>query len=183
MRQSTALADRMPLDDFLAMVNDYFESTAGAVLDHGGEVLRFIGDAVIAIFPFEAERRPMADMARAAVATAREAAARIERRNASLAAAAHEPIRYGISLHVGSVLYGNIGTNDRLEFSVVGPAANEVVRLESLCKTLGATLVASERFAALYPEEMIYLGAHPVAGLEKGLEAHTLPDFRPEASV
>ena len=119
LRNSTALADSMPLDNFLAMINDYFECTAGAVLEHGGEVLRFIGDAVIAIFPYEEETRPLVDMAHAAVATAREAVARVDIYNEKLAGTDRPSIRFGISLHIGSVMYGNIGTDRRLEFSVI----------------------------------------------------------------
>jgi adenylate cyclase len=84
LRDSTALADKMPLDDFLGMVNDYFECAAGAVIDHGGEVLRFIGDAVIAIFPYEKKNRPLVNMARAAAATARETIARAKMLNRKL---------------------------------------------------------------------------------------------------
>ena len=179
LRDSTALADKMPLEEFLAMVNDYFECAAGAVLDHGGEVLRFIGDAVIAIFPYEKDTRPIVDMARAAVATAREAIARVDRRNDSIDGSDRPLIRFGISLHVGSVMYGNIGTERRLEFSVIGPAANEVVRLEDFCKKLKTQVVASSSFNDVYPEEMVPLGTHPAAGVEGGLTAFTLSEFGP----
>ena len=177
LRDSTALADRMPLDEFLGMVNDYFECAAGAVLDHGGEVLRFIGDAVIAIFPYDEDSRPLANMARAAVATAREAVSRVGRHNDSLKSGDRPDIRFGISLHIGSVMYGNIGTERRLEFSVIGPAANEVVRLENLCKKLNAQIVLSSGFNDIYPEELVPLGNHPAAGVEGGLTAYTLPEF------
>ena len=181
LRSSTALAEKMPLDEFLGMVNDYFECAAGAVLDHGGEVLRFIGDAVIAIFPYEDQTRPLVDMARAAMATAREAVSRVERRNEMLSDGNQPAIRFGISLHIGSVMYGNIGTDRRLEFSVIGPAANEVVRLEDLCKKLGIQVVASARFSEVYPEEMVSLGTHAAAGIEDGLAAFTLPEFAPQS--
>ena len=180
LRDSTALADKMPLDDFLGMINDYFECTAGAVIDHGGEVLRFIGDAVIAIFPYEAESRPLVDMTRAAVATAREAVARVDRSNEKTAGSGRPPIRFGVSMHIGSVMYGNIGTARRLEFSVIGPAANEVVRLEDFCKLLGTQVVASSDFKDMYPEEMVPLGTHPAAGVEGGLTAFTFPEFTPD---
>ena len=179
LRDSTALADKMPLDDFLAMVNDYFECAAGSVLDHGGEVLRFIGDAVIAIFPYEKDTRPIVDMARAAVATARETIARVDRRNVTIAESNRPPIRFGISLHVGSVMYGNIGTERRLEFSVIGPAANEVVRLEDFCKKLKTQVVASSSFNDVFPEELVLLGTHSAAGVEGGLATFTLPEFGP----
>jgi len=180
LRDSTPLADSMPLDDFLGMVNDYFECTAGAVIDHGGEVLRFIGDAVIAIFPYEAEKRPLIEMTRAAVATAREAIARVDRINTKLSDTDRPPIRFGVSMHIGSVMYGNIGTDRRLEFSVIGPAANEVVRLESLCKKLETPVLVSSSFNDIYPEELISLGTHAAAGVKTGLAAYTFSEFQPD---
>ena len=119
-------------------------------------------------------------MARAAVATAREAIARIDRRNAELADADAPPIRFGISMHVGSVMYGNIGTDKRLEFSVIGPAANEVVRLEGLYKKLKTQVIASAHFNEICNEPMVSLATHPVAGVAGGLEAFTLPEFVPD---
>ena len=103
-RVSTALADKMPVEEFLGMMNDYFECTAGTVLDHGGEVLKFISDAVIAIFPYEADSRPLANMVRAAVATAREAISRVDRHNQNLKGTDRPAIRFGISMHIGSLM-------------------------------------------------------------------------------
>ena len=183
LRDSTALADKIPLEEFLGMMNDYFECTAGAVLDHGGEVLKFIGDAVIAIFPYEEEIRPLANMARAAVATAREAISRVDRHNENLKGTDRPAIRFGISLHIGSVMYGNIGTDRRLDFSVIGPATNEVVRLEDLCKKLHTPVAVSSSFNEIYPEELVPLGKHPAAGVEGGLTAFTLPEFGPQAET
>jgi len=183
LRDSTALADKMPLDKYLDMMNDYFECTAGAVLDHGGEVLKFIGDAVIAIFPYEEGTRPLADMAQTAVATAREAISRVDRLNESLKGTDRPAIRFGISLHIGSVMYGNIGTERRLDFSVIGPAANEVSRLEDLCKKLHIPVVVSSNFSETYSAELVPLGNHPSAGVEGGLTAFTLPEFDPQADI
>ena len=183
LRDSTLLADKMPLEEFLGMMNDYFECTAGAVLDHGGEVLKFIGDAVIAIFPYEAETRPLDNMVRAAVATAREAISRVDRHNKNLQGTDRPAIRLGISLHIGSVMYGNIGTARRLDFSVSGPAANEVVRLENLCKKLHMPVVISSSFEATYGEDLVPLGTHPASGVEGGLTAFTLPEFGPQAET
>lgn len=181
LRDSTALADKMPVEEFLGMMNDYFECTAGAVLDHGGEVLKFIGDAVIAIFPYEDDSRPLANMVRAAVATAREALSRVERHNANLQGTDRPTIRFGISMHIGSLMYGNIGTDRRLDFSVIGPAANEVVRLGGLCKVLKSPVIVSSSFKESYPGELIALGNHPAAGVDGGLDAFTLPEFTPPA--
>ena len=125
LRSSTRLADQMEPEEFLALLNRYFEMTAGIVMDHGGEVLRFIGDAVLAIFAIEgpggAERA-----ARMALAAAKSSLRLLEEDEAR-----EEGIQYGIGLHVGEVMYGNIGVPERLEFSVIGPAANEAARLEA----------------------------------------------------
>ncbi|MEQ8604088.1 MAG: adenylate/guanylate cyclase domain-containing protein [Marivibrio sp.] len=149
MRGSTALADAMAPSDFLALLNRYFDCTAGAVLDHGGEVLRFVGDAVLAIFPTDGpgggERA-----GRLAMAAAEEAFARARRLNEAREPDAPE-IAFGLALHVGDVLYGNIGVPERVEFSVIGAAANEVARLEQLTKEEGRPVIASDAFHALAP--------------------------------
>ena len=181
LRGSTKLAEELSLDKYLALINSYFDCTAGAVADHGGEVLKFIGDAVMAIFPVEAEQRPALDMCRAAVNAAREAFSRAERANAE--AGSDGPVfRFGISLHVGQVMYGNVGTDRRLDFTVMGPAVNQATRLEGLCKSLGTSLVASEQFEAHYAGHMTPLGAHLLAGMEHEMEVYTLPDLVPEGT-
>ncbi|MCR9221853.1 MAG: adenylate/guanylate cyclase domain-containing protein [Alphaproteobacteria bacterium] len=149
LRGSTRLADEIAPDAFLAHLNRYFACTAGAVLDHGGEVLRFVGDAVLAIFPTEgpggAERA-----VRLAAAAARDARTRAEQANAEAPADAPK-IAFGLGLHLGEVLFGNIGVPERVEFSVIGAAANEVARLESLTKELGRDVLASDAFRAQAP--------------------------------
>ena len=168
LRDSTRLADETPLDDYLVTLNDYFDCTAGAVLDHGGEVLKFIGDAVMAIFPVEEDTRPTSDMCRAALMTSKDAIARAQRLNEVRAGNGLPDIKFGIALHVGQVMYGNVGTDRRLDFTVVGPAANEVVRLDSLSKKLGTPIVASATFNAESPEELTALGTHEVQGVSGG---------------
>ncbi len=179
LRDSTAMAEQLPIEDYLEAINAYFDCTAGAVLDHGGEVLKFIGDAVMAIFPFEDTTRPPVDMCRAAATTAREAMSKAATVNAARTDKALVPIHFGVSLHVGQVMYGNVGTAQRLDFTVTGPAANEATRLEGLCKSLGTPVVASSRFGEICPEELIPLGVHQVAGVDGGLAAFTLADFAP----
>jgi adenylate cyclase len=149
MRRSTPIADELGAKPFLTHLNRYFACTAGAVLDHGGEVLRFIGDAVLAIFPTAG---PGGDerAARLAVSAERDARARAAAANASRGEGTPE-IAFGLALHVGTVLYGNIGVPERVEFSVIGAAANEVARLEGLTKDLGYGTLASDAFRALAP--------------------------------
>lgn len=168
LRNSTPTADALGRQAFLAHLNRFFACTAGAVLDHGGEVLRFIGDAVLAIFPTEGpggEERA----ARLAVAAARDARARAAEANARAEAGAPE-IAFGLGLHVGTVLYGNIGVPERVEFSVIGAAANEVARLEGLTKTLDTPTLASDAFHALVPLSATgwrNLGPHHFRGVRR----------------
>lgn len=178
MRGSTALADRMAPDEFLKRLNRYFACTAGAVLDHGGEVLRFIGDAVLAIFPISgpggAERA-----GRMAVSAAREAIQRCERENGAIAEAEgplidQEPIQFGLGLHVGELLYGNIGVPERVEFSVIGAAANESARLEGLTKTLERRVIASDAFVSLVNDEWEPLGSHRLRGVAEPQPVYAL---------
>ena len=157
LRNSTGLAEQLPLDRYLALINDYFDCTAGAVADHGGEVLKFIGDAVMAIFPVDPQARPAVDMCRAAVSAARDALERAAAVRGSGEAVMAE-FSFGISLHMGQVMYGNVGTERRLDFTVIGPAVNEVTRLEGLCKAKGVPIVLSDQFRASFAGDLAPLG-------------------------
>ena len=164
MRDSTRLADRLDPHVFIERLNRYFECTAGAVIA-GGEVLRFIGDAVLAIFPIRPDGDDAHAAAERALTAARDAESRLARTNEGLAAEGEEPVEFGLGLHVGDVMYGNIGVPERLEFSVIGPAANEVARIEDLTKTLGRRVLVSEAFAAVAGAHCEPLGAHPLRGV------------------
>lgn len=177
LRDSTAMADEIALDDYLETLDEYFDCTAGAVIDHGGEVLKFIGDAVMAIFPIDEESRPRIDMCRASLMAAREAISRADRRNAERAHKGLPTIRFGISLHVGVVMYGNVGTRQRLDFTVIGPAVNEAARLEGLCKPLNKPVTISAQFKDVFPGDLVSLGVHEVAGKKENLEVFTLLEF------
>ncbi|HEU5175975.1 MAG TPA: adenylate/guanylate cyclase domain-containing protein [Burkholderiales bacterium] len=168
LRDSTTLADSMGRRDFLALLNDYFECVLGPVLDHQGEVLRFIGDAALAIFPVG--ERP-AEACAKALAAAREALVRMAKLNQGREA----PLRFGIGLHLGELTYGNIGTPTRIEFTVIGAAANEAARIEALCKVLKVDLLVSERVARVLPQPWRSLGLHTLRGVGDKMELFTLP--------
>jgi adenylate cyclase len=174
MRDSTPLADAMPMEGYFEMVNTYLDCTAGAVLDAGGEVLRIIGDAVFAIFPL-GEKASGEVQAQAAADAALQAVANVNAANRDPERGDRPPIRFGIGLHAGQVMYGNVGTARRLEFSVTGPAANEVARLEGLCKKLREPVLASSAFHRWHPRGLIAQGHHIAAGVEGGLEVFSLP--------
>jgi adenylate cyclase len=164
LRESTPLAASMSRRAFLQLLNEFFECILGPVTEHRGEVLRFIGDAALAIFPIGA--RP-AEACRRAAAAAREAIARMEKFNRDRS----RPLGFGIALHRGKVTYGNIGTPTRIEFTVIGAAANEAARIESLCKTLGTPLL-SERVARHVPGARS-LGRHGLRGVPEPVELFT----------
>ena len=182
LRGSTPLADELPRRVFLELLNDYFECMAGAVLTHRGEVLKFIGDAMLAIFPIGAvsehpERCP--EHARAcadAIAAAREAMRGMADLNRQRAERREPPLGFGIALHLGDVMYGNVGAPARLDFTVVGPAVNEAARLEAMCKTLARPLVISAEFARVLPQPLVSLGVHALRGVRRPHELFTLAE-------
>ena len=166
LRDSARLAQFMGRREYLALLNEYFECVLGPVLERKGMVLRFIGDAALAIFPVDG--RP-AEACEAAVACAHEALARLENLNKKR----DYPLAVGIGLHLGEVTYGNVGTPSRIEFTVVGAAANEAARIESLCKTLGVSLLVSEPVARNLPRAWRSLGRHALRGAGTEIEVFT----------
>jgi len=146
LRDFTMLNETLPAADLLALLNDYFGAVTSVATAHGGEVLQFIGDAALVIFPIGEDGRRGA--CRAALAAARDALSAIDAVNQTRAEAAKPIIRFGIGLHVGTVSWGNVGGVDRLGINVVGPAVNRTARIESLTKQVGLPLLLSEDFAA-----------------------------------
>ena len=177
LRGFTRLSDSLPRDVVVALLNDYFGAMGSAVANADGEILKFMGDGLLAMFPVGDSSRRAETVARAAAAAiaAGEAIAVLNLRRAAVG----EPVaRFGLALHVGEVMFGNIGASARLDFTVVGPAVNHAARLEKLCSTLGRPVVLSAAFAALLPEAAtVPLGRHamkdidapqPVFGLRSG---------------
>ncbi len=177
LRGFTALADRLPREELIALLNGYFEVMGGAVEDSDGEILKFIGDALLAVFPLP-DGAAGADADRLACGRALDAAeAALEgmrRLNAERAAWGQPTLRCGIALHLGDVMYGNIGSPNRLDFTVIGPAVNLVSRIESLCKRLDRPLLASAAVAAGCDDRLRSLGWHPVRGLAEPVEVYGL---------
>ena len=166
LRDFTALSDSLPRADLLELLNSYFDCVVGAVHAHSGEVLKFIGDAVLAIFRVTDNDRAAA--CQAALRAAHEAFARAAAAN--VARAGHQPIDFGMSIHIGDVVYGNIGAIDRLDFTVIGPAVNLASRLQGQCKTLARPLLVSEAFAANCDEPCISLGEHHLKGVAQAVK-------------
>lgn len=166
LRQSSQLVTQLPLDDYIALLNRYFDVTVGAVMDAGGEVLKFIGDAVMGIF--RSDRLGIdVDMRERALA----ASMRTLHDIAALDARGR-PLKVGIALHVGDVMYGNVGTDERLDFTVIGRAVNESARLQGLTKQLGHPVLASASFVEPIRDRFDFVGAYPVAGFDELLETY-----------
>ena len=176
MRDSTRLADSLSGQSFIQALNCYFESTAGAVLKHGGEVLRFIGDAVLAIFPIDA-KHSASQACRAALDAVRTAQQNLAVANRERHTEALEPLDFGLGLHVGEVLFGNIGVPERVEFSVIGPAANEAARLESLTKQVGERVLVSDDFARHLALDWVPAGEHALKGVNRSVAVFIPPDI------
>jgi adenylate cyclase len=164
LRQSTTLADRLSAEDFLGLLGRYFEMTASAVLDAGGEVVSLIGDAVLGLFRVEGpphDGGPQ-EACRRALGAAHEA----RRRLAKSVPIGNLNLDFGIALHLGQVIHGNVGVPERLSFTVVGSAVNEVVRVQELTKQLSCPLLATAPFAAAAAGPWRPVGEHVLRGLE-----------------
>ena len=175
LRDSTPLSASLGERAFLELLNDYYETTAGAVLEHGGEVLRFIGDASLAVFPVADAQTTRRAACSRAIQAARAARERGRAANERRTGAGLLPFSFGVGLHVGRVLYGNIGTPSRLEFSVIGAAANETARIEALCKTTQRDVVLSNEVAAECEEDCQSLGSFELRGVTRPVEVFALP--------
>jgi adenylate cyclase len=162
LRGFTSLSETLSRDLLIDLLNAYFGPMCNAVTGHGGEVLKFIGDAMLAIFPIGADAAKTC--AAALVAAGRVGAALVgenERRHA----AGLPRIDYGLALHLGDVMYGNIGSDTRLDFTVIGPAVNLTARIESLCRQLGRQLLLSSDFVRTGGIDAQSLGSFSLKGV------------------
>ena len=175
LRDFTSISELWPRDDVIELLNGYFDAVCGPVEAHGGEILKFIGDGLLAIFPLD---RPTA--ARDLLMAVSEAQAAMVRLNEGHVARGRAPLGYGMGIHVGDVMYGNIGTRRRLDFTVIGPAVNVASRLEALTKELARPVLLSRAFADLArcPAGLESLGSYPLRGLGEPLEVLALNDVR-----
>ena len=170
LRHSTKLAGRLSTEEFLNLLGRYFEMTAAAVLDHGGEVVSLIGDAVLGLFRVEGSAEEACGRALAAAHEAR-------RRLGALASPGIDPaLNFGIALHLGEVIYGNVGIPERLQFTVVGAAVNEVARVQDLTKQLGHPLLATAPFAEAVAAPWRPCGEHMLRGIETPMQILTVAD-------
>jgi len=173
LRDFTALSEKLPSARLLEMLNAYFELVAQAVTPRGGEILRFMGDAMLILFPAD-QKGQLGAACAAAMDAALDAFARAETVNHRRRLDACPEIRFGVGLNAGQVVYGNVGAPDRLDFTVIGPAVNRAARLESMTKDLGVPLLMTATFAAALGRPTRSLGAHQMRGLEEPVEVFVL---------
>jgi len=162
LRNFTAMTDSSARGRIVTLLNRWFERIGAAIQERHGDILKFMGDGLLAVFPLTESRTLACDRA---LDAAIDALARTEALNAELAAEGISPLRFGIGLHCGEVAFGNIGTRERLDFTVIGPAVNLASRLQDLTKALDTPILASADFAAASSRVLRTLGARAVRGL------------------
>jgi len=164
LRGSTAMSERMDPREYLAFLNAYFECTAAPVIEQGGEILNFIGDAVLAIFPIESEIGTRDAVRRATEAA--DAAMRLRAESCAARDAEGRKPEFGIALSVGKVMFGNIGVPQRLAFSAIGRNVNAIHRIDQVTKQLGEPVLATEEVAKHDPDGWISVGAQQLNDFE-----------------
>src|SRR6516225_5727479 len=172
MRGFTALADRQPPRVLIDLLNRYFDCQVPVILDHGAEVLKFMGDGLLAIFTIAADET---EVCKRALAAARQAQANV----ADLAKSAMQGLRFGLALHIGDVLYGNIGSGNRLDFTCIGPAVNFAARIEKLTSQVGREILASGEFARHCRGQFTALGEFSLPGFSAAQQIFGLEDEIP----
>ena len=173
LRDFTRISDNWPRDDVIDLLNAYFDAMSEPIARHGGEILKFIGDGLLAIFPLS-QPSACANLLHA-VAEARQAMIALNEKNSETGRA---PLNYGIGVHVGDVMYGNIGSRTRLDFTVIGPAVNMASRLETLTKQLGKNVLLSRAFADFVQSDfnLERVGEYPVRGFSHQIELFSYRD-------
>ena len=179
IRGFTAAADWMPWNELITMLNDYLECIARPVEDGGGQILKFMGDGFIATY--DLGQLDEAEVCRAAIGGMKNVQTALADMNASRASAGQPIFEVDIALHQGELMYGNIGSRDRLDFTVIGPAVNEVSRMEALCSELGVPILISRKFYDLARSSELEtglksMGFHELRGVREPQDLFTLED-------
>lgn len=174
LRSFTSLSEQLPMKDLIDVLNDYFEAVGGAVEAHGGDILKFVGDAILAIWPLDDGASAQA-ISKDVLAAWSDANANMGALNERRAEAQKPPLGFGVTVHIGDVIYGNIGAPDRLDFTVIGPAVNLVTRMEDLTKEL-APLLLSRTFAETCGLATEHLGDFSFKGIAEPQPVYALAD-------
>jgi adenylate cyclase len=182
LRGFTALSDRLPAETVVDILNHYFDCQVSAIRTHGGEVLKFMGDGLLAVFPIAEQPGDTEQVCVGVLEAARESRANVEALHYPIGDAI-ERFRFGVALHVGTILYGNIGGGNRLDFTCIGPAVNLAARLEKIAGRLHRTVVASAEFAHASDGDWSDLGEFPIAGFSRAKRVYGLSDETPHAAA
>jgi adenylate cyclase len=180
LRGFTALSDRLPAETVVDILNQYFDCQVSSIRTHGGEVLKFMGDGLLAVFPISERDGNSQQVCSRVLEAARESRASVEAMSYEVADTV-ERFRFGVALHVGKILYGNIGGGNRLDFTCIGPAVNLAARLEKIAARLHRTVVASKGFAGICAGGWSDLGEFPIAGFSKAERVYGLADETPQS--
>jgi adenylate cyclase len=175
LRGFTALSDRLPAETVVSILNQYFDCQVAAIKKHGGEVLKYMGDGLLAVFPIDEYVGDERQVCLHVLEAAHESRASVADLQYPIGDAI-ERFRFGVALHVGRILYGNIGGGNRLDFTCIGPAVNLAARLEKIASQTRRTVVASEGFAGICRGGWSDLGEFPVAGFSKAARVYGLAD-------
>jgi len=175
VRNFTGLSDRLPGDAVIELLDDYFDAIVAPIQENKGEILKFMGDGVLAIFPAD-DDEDFAPSSLRALDAATQGLERLAAINQQRRQNESGEVLTGIGLHLGEVIYGNVGSADRLDFTVIGPAVNLASRIEGLTKRLSRPLLTSSAFAEICPRPLVSLGFQPVRGLYQPEEVFGLPD-------
>jgi adenylate cyclase len=175
LRGFTALSDRLPAETVVDILNQYFDCQVDAIRAHGGEVLKYMGDGLLAVFPIDEYVGDAPQVCSRVLEAARESRASVLDLHYPIGDTI-ERFRFGLALHVGPILYGNIGGGNRLDFTCIGPAINLAARLEKIASRLHRTVVASEGFAGICSGGWSDLGEFPIAGFSKAQRVYGLID-------
>jgi adenylate cyclase len=179
LRGFTALSDRLPAETVVEILNRYFDCQVAAITSHGGEVLKFMGDGLLAVFPIAEQDGNIQQVCSRVLEAARESRANVDAMHYPIGDAL-ERFRFGVALHVGRILYGNIGGGNRLDFTCIGPAVNLAARLEKIAGRLNRTIVASAGFAGICAGGWTDLGEFPISGFSKAERVYGLVDETPK---
>ena len=182
LRGFTALSDRLPAETVVDILNQYFDCQVSPIRAHGGEVLKFMGDGLLAVFPIDEYVGDASKVCAEVLEAARESFANVEALQYPIGDTI-ERFRFGVALHVGRILYGNIGGGNRLDFTCIGPAVNLAARLEKIAGRLHRTIVASQAFTDACPGGWTDLGEFPIAGFSKAERVYGLLDEMPSGAV
>jgi adenylate cyclase len=175
LRGFTAMADRLGRDELVDMLNAYFDCLVPVLVERGGYVLKFLGDGLLATFPLEDHAAGAA--CERSLDAAGEALRRVHDLNVERAAAGKPVMALDVALHLGDVLYGNVGSADRLDFTVIGPAVNEAARIEALCSQQDHNLLISETFARAATDSadrLVSIGRYALRGVRSAQSLYTL---------